>query len=615
MAAATPAAAADGGDGGFLGGCTVRLSFTPGRFVWGGSSDRARAPPLPTAVRASLWVCSTSSLSPSAAAGSWVESDPAPVAPDGTFHILLRHTWQVDTGWHGIRQLVEEPLIVALQYAKAGGTWSGSLGKASVSLAGLVTQSESRLMCPISLSSPTEWLVELQAVLVTSQNVSSQMTNAFVLDISVTSAQPLPPAVYMQATTSPRSYLISLCLPARMNKPAVLADGRLDFESGCVAWKTPMYILLTPAEASDLLAEVKAGATLLFELGSYARDHEHDSDARKDFADAVYYGVAKMSLEGLLEPGQTSTVSQCPLEAYHSLDPTPTSVAGKSPLSRDESSPTASSAWEAAGCSLSIEVSTSRALVALKEVREGPPRLAPAGDFASGDLDESDIWGEEATSFTRKDAEYSSDEEEASVSHAEDGDDYVSDHVYMSRASLKQNSAFPFRDKQPDIIPRPSSRGPLPPAGPTLSRNPSARSQVSALTAVSPGTQALPWGVPQRGPSPVPAEVPNWIQSAPVAVPRSLTRAWQKVDLNNDSDEEHPFGQKAKAVGFSNGFVPPHVLLAMQEVGQRGGAMTYAAKGGLMEPGSVVEGVGCTLKGQAARRIRNAVLRQTGFLD
>ena len=77
-------------------------------------------------------------------------------------------------------------------------------------------------------------------------------------------------------------------------------------------------------------------------------------------------------------------------------------------------------------------------------------------------------------------------------------------------------------------------------------------------------------------------------QSAPVRVPVWPRRAEGGRKGADESDEEE--GEE---------MVPPHVVAARRHA----------------RSSSVLEGAGRTLKGRDLRRVRNAVLRQTGFLD
>ncbi|EAY78462.1 hypothetical protein OsI_33549 [Oryza sativa Indica Group] len=98
-------------------------------------------------------------------------------------------------------------------------------------------------------------------------------------------------------------------------------------------------------------------------------------------------------------------------------------------------------------------------------------------------------------------------------------------------------------------------------------------------------------------------------QSAPVKVPvraRPPRRSgWDHLagvpgdGYDDDDDEELLRGDAA--------MLPPHEMVARASAG--GGF------GGPVKPSSMLEGVGRTLKGRDLRRVRDAVLRQTGFLD
>ncbi|XP_040378290.1 uncharacterized protein LOC121053891 [Oryza brachyantha] len=95
--------------------------------------------------------------------------------------------------------------------------------------------------------------------------------------------------------------------------------------------------------------------------------------------------------------------------------------------------------------------------------------------------------------------------------------------------------------------------------------------------------------VPVRAAAPGGAAAPR--QSAPVRVPMwpgKVAPAANKraEEPEDDYDEEEEM-------------VPPHVVAARRQA----------------RSSSVLEGAGRTLKGRDLRRVRNAVLRQTGFLD
>uniref|UniRef100_A0A0A8Y224 Uncharacterized protein n=1 Tax=Arundo donax TaxID=35708 RepID=A0A0A8Y224_ARUDO len=84
------------------------------------------------------------------------------------------------------------------------------------------------------------------------------------------------------------------------------------------------------------------------------------------------------------------------------------------------------------------------------------------------------------------------------------------------------------------------------------------------------------------------------MHSAPVRVPVWPGKAPRRVEDGrgarqaDESDEEE-----------GEDMVPPHVVAARRHA----------------RSSSVLEGAGRTLKGRDLRRVRNAVLRQTGFLD
>jgi hypothetical protein len=92
---------------------------------------------------------------------------------------------------------------------------------------------------------------------------------------------------------------------------------------------------------------------------------------------------------------------------------------------------------------------------------------------------------------------------------------------------------------------------------------------------------------------------PPYHQSAPVKVPvrpprKPATGRWDEFD---DDDDEFRSGDAA--------MLPPHEMVARAS----------AAGVGPAAPFSMLEGAGRTLKGRDLRRVRDAVLRQTGFLD
>uniref|UniRef100_J3N2L8 Senescence regulator n=1 Tax=Oryza brachyantha TaxID=4533 RepID=J3N2L8_ORYBR len=97
-------------------------------------------------------------------------------------------------------------------------------------------------------------------------------------------------------------------------------------------------------------------------------------------------------------------------------------------------------------------------------------------------------------------------------------------------------------------------------------------------------------------------------QSAPVKVPvrppPPRRRGWDHLagvpsDGYDDDDEEELLRGDAA-------MLPPHEMVARASAGGFGAPV---------KPSSMLEGVGRTLKGRDLRRVRDAVLRQTGFLD
>lgn len=145
----------------------------------------------------------------------------------------------------------------------------------------------------------------------------------------------------------------------------------------------------------------------------------------------------------------------------------------------------------------------------------------------------------------------------------------------------------------------------------TLLRRKATIAAAAASAASGSGAGALsPIG---RAPSPtssaraIPATVrpkdtrpaPVFHQSAPVKVPVRPPRKpdmgrWDEFD---DDDDDFRSGDAA--------MLPPHEMVARSAAGGAGPAAPF----------SMLEGAGRTLKGRDLRRVRDAVLRQTGFLD
>ncbi|CAN6324008.1 unnamed protein product [Urochloa humidicola] len=141
----------------------------------------------------------------------------------------------------------------------------------------------------------------------------------------------------------------------------------------------------------------------------------------------------------------------------------------------------------------------------------------------------------------------------------------------------------------------------------TIAAAAAAASASSATPSRSPpsASRAIPVAPRARDPELPPAA--PYHQSAPVQVPVpppwSRGRKWDDLAGglgDGDDDEEELFSGDAA-------MLPPHEMVARASAG--GG---YGAPG---KPSSMLEGVGRTLKGRDLRRVRDAVLRQTGFLD
>ncbi|EER94255.1 uncharacterized protein LOC8075873 [Sorghum bicolor] len=137
----------------------------------------------------------------------------------------------------------------------------------------------------------------------------------------------------------------------------------------------------------------------------------------------------------------------------------------------------------------------------------------------------------------------------------------------------------------------------------TIAAAAAAASASSVTPSLSPtsASRAIPVAPRPRDPELPPAA--PYHQSAPVLVPVpppwSRGRKWDKLADGDDDDEELFHGDAA--------MLPPHEMVARASAGAG-----YASPG---KPSSMLEGVGRTLKGRDLRRVRDAVLRQTGFLD
>ena len=138
-----------------------------------------------------------------------------------------------------------------------------------------------------------------------------------------------------------------------------------------------------------------------------------------------------------------------------------------------------------------------------------------------------------------------------------------------------------------------------------------AAASVSASAAAATGTGSVGALSPSQSPTSaartIPATArlknagpaPPYHQSAPVRVPVRPPRKpemgrWDEFD---DDDDDFRRGDAA--------MLPPHEMVARASAGGVGPAAPF----------SMLEGAGRTLKGRDLRRVRDAVLRQTGFLD
>ncbi|KAK1263026.1 hypothetical protein QJS04_geneDACA008539 [Acorus gramineus] len=118
---------------------------------------------------------------------------------------------------------------------------------------------------------------------------------------------------------------------------------------------------------------------------------------------------------------------------------------------------------------------------------------------------------------------------------------------------------------------------------PFLQRKPSISASPSFRIAIPSAT---------KPPTPVPAGGISHCQSAPVSVPMmDRRRRGFEVDVYSEEEEEEEM-------------LPPHEIVA-RGYSHRSPMTTF----------SVLEGAGRTLKGMDLRRVRNAIFRQTGFLD
>uniref|UniRef100_A0ACD5YBM0 Uncharacterized protein n=1 Tax=Avena sativa TaxID=4498 RepID=A0ACD5YBM0_AVESA len=132
-----------------------------------------------------------------------------------------------------------------------------------------------------------------------------------------------------------------------------------------------------------------------------------------------------------------------------------------------------------------------------------------------------------------------------------------------------------------------------------------AAAAASSTPSLSPqsSTRAIPAAPRPRNPELAP--LAPYHQSAPVKVPvRPPPRrhGWDELDGQQDKEEEN-------LVRGDAAMLPPHEMVARASIGGSFGG------GAAVNPSSMLEGAGRTLKGRDLRRVRDAVFRQTGFLD
>ncbi|KAL6616423.1 hypothetical protein ACP70R_038693 [Stipagrostis hirtigluma subsp. patula] len=149
-----------------------------------------------------------------------------------------------------------------------------------------------------------------------------------------------------------------------------------------------------------------------------------------------------------------------------------------------------------------------------------------------------------------------------------------------------------FRAANPSPLPRLRR----PPEGildalPERRRSPPLSSSSTSSSSAS-SAAAPPRMIPAL-PRPAPASAPLMPQSAPVNVPAAQLRKPPPVGVMGEEDDED-----------DEEMLPPHEMVARAR-----------ARESPMTTFSVLEGAGRTLKGRDLRQVRNAVWRQTGFLD
>ncbi|PAN38024.1 hypothetical protein PAHAL_7G140800 [Panicum hallii] len=135
-------------------------------------------------------------------------------------------------------------------------------------------------------------------------------------------------------------------------------------------------------------------------------------------------------------------------------------------------------------------------------------------------------------------------------------------------------------------------------AAASVSASAAATGSGSALSpAQSPNSAARAIPATARPKNVTPA--PPYHQSAPVRVPVRPPRKPDIGQWDEFVDDDDDFRRRDAAM------LPPHEMVARASAGGAGPAAPF----------SMLEGAGRTLKGRDLRRVRDAVLRQTGFLD
>ncbi|KAK7263418.1 hypothetical protein RJT34_31007 [Clitoria ternatea] len=124
-------------------------------------------------------------------------------------------------------------------------------------------------------------------------------------------------------------------------------------------------------------------------------------------------------------------------------------------------------------------------------------------------------------------------------------------------------------------------------------------SSISSSSSSSSSSRLIP-AIP-RPPPPAHSSSFKMHQSAPVNVPIMSEEAMKARRRHREFDEDDDDGEDEDE--DEEEMVPPHEIVARNSA--RSPMLAY----------SVLEGVGRTLKGRDLRQVRNAVWRQTGFLD